>query len=131
MREEMSPREFVTAVQDYFGGRYTTAQADAVSDWLIGRSPQVLALVYQTLLRRETARYKTPPALRELNAALHEVMEAYPEHRPESIAAQADEDRLAITDDAGWTEEELEENLQRFRTIAGRVAQGKNVGRDA
>lgn len=27
-----------------------------------------------------------------------------------------------LTDDAGWTEEELEQALEQFRTIAGRVA---------
>jgi len=109
--------EFGKHLEGYFGGNYTAIQMQEVKRWAEKREERVLDLVYRYCVINETTQYKVPPDVKALNRNLYEVFEAYPELRFESHNRQIAADAKYITDDAGFTEEELEENLARLNDI--------------
>lgn len=115
----MRPGEFGAQLEGYFGKRYTAVQRDEIKRWASKHTDRALELVYRSVVSEE----RFLPLIAGLNAHALKVYEGYPELDTPRTARG---DRQ-ITDDAGWTPTELEENLRRFRTIAGRVASAKRV----
>ena len=123
----MTVAQFGTELEDYFGGVYTPAQMREVKRWAQKRSDASRRLVYEWIVATEDTRYKTPPTVATLNKALSTVFDGYPELRGESYNKQIATDATQITDDAGWTEEELEANLAKLREIVGTTADARRM----
>ena len=109
---------FGQQLEEYFGKRYTLVQVREIKRWAAKRSPRVRYLIYRSLVETE----KFLPLIATMNAHLLTVYEGH----PELDAARADDARQ-ITDDAGWTDEEMDKALSRFRSLAGRLASEKRM----
>lgn len=124
----MTVIEFGQHLEGYFGGKYTPLQMREVKRWAERRSPRERHLVYRYCVANETTQYKTPPDIKALNRNLAQVYEAYPELTAESYDRQIASDARQITDDAGWTEEEMQAALDEFRRITRETAEARRSG---
>ena len=113
---KMTPVQFATQLQEYFGKTYNDAQASRLRTWCAKRGPEMLALIFMRVT--ESARFL--PLLADLNKAQIEVYEGYPELRLDSWNRTTDAKQ--ITDSAGFTEEEREKNLAKLRETVGLAA---------
>jgi hypothetical protein len=113
--------EFGKRLEDYFGGKkYTRQQKHEIKRWAERRSPRTRYLVYRLVVEKE----RFLPLVATLNELLVEAEDGY----PELDRARAPSGAKQITDDAGWTDEDMERALEQFRTIAGRAAEARRFG---
>jgi len=124
----MTVAEFGAKLEGYFGGTYTAVQMGEVKRWAENRTPRELELVYRYCVVNETAQYKTPPDIKALNRNLGEVFDAYPELRAGSHNQQIAAERRMLTDDAGWTDEEMDAALDKLHTIVSAATVGCRTG---
>lgn len=123
----MTVAEFGAKLEGYFNGPYTPVQKAEVKRWAQKHSRRVLELVYHYCATSGETHWN-PPGIKRLNAAVHEVYEAYPELRAGSYNRQIAEERKMLTDDAGWTDEAMDAALERLRGIVSGAAQGCRMG---
>jgi hypothetical protein len=114
----VTPQKFCESLEGYFARRYTGEQRTEIARWTKSRSARVLQIVYRHVVAEETFL----PLVATLNRALEYAFDAYPELEPFSAAAQAEQDRKAITDDAGWTQDDIDRALAELRAVVEPVA---------
>lgn len=112
---------FCERLEDYFEKPYTEEQAKQLKRWAMRHSERVLKLVLQSVIAEE----KFKPLIATLRAHVERVYEGYPELDPWSHNRQQSMAAKQITDDAGFTEEELDRNFARLREIVGMTADAK------
>lgn len=123
----MTVAQFGTELEGYFGGKYTPVQLREVKRWAQRRTPRTLELVYRYCVLNETTQYKIPPDIKALNHNLAEVFEAYPELTQGSYNQQIEADRKLLSDDHGFTEEELAENIERLNKVVSDAASARRL----
>jgi hypothetical protein len=116
--------QFMARMQDYFGGRYTVAQAQEVNRWADKRDGKTLGVVYKYCTLNETTQYKTPPDIKALNRNLEEVYTSYPELLPESHNRQIAQDVPLLT------EGEFADGSQLLRSVIDAMRQGRDPRED-
>lgn len=119
----MTAEEFGIELEQYFGTKVNAVQRREVKRWAERRSPRALGRVFRSVVGRETFF----PRIATLNVHALEVDEGYPELHAHSYNAQLKADQRALTDDAGWTEQEMEANLARLREICGGAAASRRL----
>jgi len=116
------------AFQDYYTTGtgtlvYNQAQRRALHDELDGFTRDYLRVVYDEVLVTHESKWRSLPDV----ALLRKVMARL--DAPETYRRQTP--HLHLTDDAGWTDEEMDRALQKFREAAGRLATTKNINKVA
>ena len=110
----MKAAEFLKRVQEYYGKQYNAVQLESLRGWFSRKDDRLVAPLYVEVVRQYDGRFRLP-LVRDLNELWTEVLDTRP--GLESSGAKQ------ITDDAGWTDAEMDEALEKFRSIAGRVAE--------
>jgi len=104
---------FIKRTQEYYNKKYNLVQLESLKGWFGRKTERSIEAVYTTMVEEFDGRFQLP-LVKDLNVMFTETIEAHPALQN---TAPAMSDRQ-ITDDAGWTEEELEEARQRFFDIA-------------
>ena len=116
----MTNRQFLKRLEEMYNKQYNSTQAAVIVQWCAKKAPRTLSLLFNELVRYYDGRFQLP-LIRDMEIALTDIVD--------SAQLQLPSGAKQITDDAGWTDEEMGEALDKFKSIAGRVAAEKKVGR--
>lgn len=112
-----TPEEFGIRLEGYFARKYTPVQQHELKRWAERRSPRMRYRVYRMVVERE----RFLPLVATLNRYCADIAEGYPEldrtRAPEGVAQ--------LTDDAGFTDDEMELALAELRSVVEPLARAK------
>ena len=105
----MTPQEFISEIQGYYGVKYSAVQLKYVGGWLTKKLPGALPLILIETMKQFSSSYKTAPGIKELEDAAKEVRT----HRSHEIK----QDVKLLPDEADITDEEAMENFKKINEM--------------
>ncbi|ORC37277.1 hypothetical protein B4O97_03545 [Marispirochaeta aestuarii] len=116
----MTTEQFINEAQGYFGN-YTPTQKKYVSMWLNKKSEKCLPLIFAEVVMVHSPSLRMPPGVAELEKAF----KAIPEQKWREL-----ESPVLQIEEREFTEEEIEENMQKIKAIFEGLGKKKNIRRN-